>query len=162
MTARRIGGAVLALAGAVVVTLSAYLDWLPSRAPQDMPLDQLVETTLVGEASSYWTSIAVPLAAVTVLAALGAILQSRAVLWLAWLVGLAAAALWLIMRAADDTNAFSIGDLESGFWVCLIGLLVMLLGISSMGAKPVETAEEQLSVMDQDIPEPPPTPRSLP
>lgn len=161
MTPRRIGGAILALAGAVGVTLSAYLDWIPSRAPQDMPLDQLVDSTLVGDASSYWTSIAVPLAAVTVLAALGAILRSRSVLWLAWLVGLATVVLWLIMRLTDDTIDVGIGDLESGFWVCLIGLLVMLLGISAMGPRPAATADEPLSVLDQDFPERP-APPTLP
>jgi hypothetical protein len=157
----------LAVIGAVGVTASAYLNWLDDRAPwsepTNMPLESVFGTELTETASSYWTSLAAPLAAVTLLAVLAAILRSRIVLVLGWLVGLATAIAWVVMRLADDTTDVGVGDLRSGFWVALLGLAVMLIGIMSMGPRPVTVAkddeDEPLSVLDNELSEPP-TPRT--
>lgn len=139
MTTRRIAGATIAVIGAIGVTASAYLNWIDERAPwsepQDMPISSLFETSLAETSSSYWTSVAIPLAVVTLLAVLAAIVRSRIVLVVAFVVGLATAAVWTLMRLLDDTTDFAFDDLESGFWVCLLGLAVMLIGIISMGNK---------------------------
>lgn len=151
MTARWISGAILALVGAVGVTASAYLDWAADRTPQDMPLDRLFQTSVSEPPSSYWTSVAVPLAIVTVLGVLGLILRSRVMLTVAWLVGLATLVLWVVMNLADDSVDFAIGDLGTGFWVCLAGLAVMLVGIASMGSRDAgATTDESLTMMERE------------
>lgn len=137
MTARRIAGATIAVIGAIGVTASAYLNWIDDRAPwsqpENMPISSLYETSLAETSSSYWTSVAIPLAVVTLLAVIAAVLRSRIVMIVAFVVGLATAAVWTLMRLLDDTTEFAVGDLESGFWIGLLGLAVMLIGIISMG-----------------------------
>lgn len=145
MNARRIVGAIIVVLGAVGVTASAYLNWIEDQVtwsePENMPISSLYETSLGETASSYWTSVAVPLAAVTLIALVGALLRSRVVLNVALVVGLATVALWVVMRLLDDTAGLAFADLESGFWVGLLGLAVMVIGIVSMGAAPTRPAD---------------------
>jgi len=162
MTARRVAGAFLALLGAVGVTASAYLNWFGDRTPEAAPLDRLFQSGVTEQASSYWTSVALPLALVTVLAVVGVILRSRIVLVVAWLIGAATLVLFVVQQA-NDTAGFAIGDLQTGVWVALAGLLVMLLGVLSMGgrahpepgwAEPRETvgARERAATIDDRVP----------
>ncbi len=135
MTGRRVAGAFLALLGAVGVTASAYLNWFADRTPQTVPIDRLFQSGVTGEASSYWTSVALPLALVTLVAVVGVILRSRLVLAVAWLIGAATLVLFVVQQANDSAD-FSVGDLQTGAWIAIAGLLVMLLGVASMGARP--------------------------
>ncbi|HEX6328292.1 MAG TPA: hypothetical protein VFZ72_17125 [Jiangellaceae bacterium] len=162
MTARRVAGAFLALLGAVGVTASAYLNWFGDRTPEAVPLDRLFQSGVTEQASSYWTSVALPLALVTVVAVVGVILRSRIVLVVAWLIGAATLVLFVVQQA-NDTAGFAIGDLQTGVWVALAGLLVMLLGVLSMGgrahpepewAEPRETvgARERAATIDDRVP----------
>jgi hypothetical protein len=130
---QRIGGAVVAVVGAVGVTASAYLDWFRGRDATDIPLERLFQTSVTEAPSSYWNSMALALSLVTVLGVLGALLLSRFVLTLGWLIGVATLVLWLVMSANDDALSVSVGDLEAGAWVCAAALLVMLAGIIGMG-----------------------------
>jgi uncharacterized membrane protein YhaH (DUF805 family) len=124
-----------------------------------MPLDSLFGAELTEAASSYWTSVAVPLAVVTLLAVIGAVLRSRIMLGAAWLVGMATVVLWLVMRRLVDMTDLGLGDLESGFWVALLGLAVMLIGITGMGPRPAreEAEDEEPSLLESEFPEPPST-----
>jgi len=140
MTARRVAGAFLALLGAVGVTAGAYLNWFGDRTPETTPLDRLFQSGVAEQASSYWTSVALPLALVTVVAVVGVILRSRIVLVVAWLIGAATLVLFVVQQA-NDTPGFSIGDLQTGVWVAFAGLLVMLLGVLSMGGRAQPEAE---------------------
>lgn len=133
ITRQRIGGAVVAALGAVGATASAYLDWFGGQAADDIPLERLFQTEVSDQASSYWNSVALPLAVVSLLGVVGAILLSRFVLSLGWLIGVAALVLWIVMQAIDDGADFSVGDLEAGVWVCAASLLVMIAGIVAMG-----------------------------
>ncbi|TDD71550.1 hypothetical protein E1262_05190 [Jiangella aurantiaca] len=132
-TRQRVAGAVVAFVGALGVTASAYLDWHGGRDATEIPLERLFQTSPVGEPSSYWNSMALALASVTVLGLLGALLLSRFVLGLGWLVGLATLVLWIVMSANDDSLSVSVGDVQAGAWVCAAALLVMLIGIIGMG-----------------------------
>jgi hypothetical protein len=131
---QRISGAVVALVGALGVTASAYLDWYRGLDPTDIPLERLFQTSIsTGDPSSYWNSMALALSLVTVLGLVGALLLSRFVLGLGWLIGVATLVLWIVMSANDDLLTVSVGDLQAGVWVCAAGLLVMLVGIIAMG-----------------------------
>jgi hypothetical protein len=162
MTARRVAGAFLALLGAVGVTTSAYLNWFGDRTPEATPLDRLFQSGAAEQASSYWTSVALPLALVTVVAVVGVILWSRIVLVVAWLIGAATLVLFVVQQA-NDAAGFSIGDLQTGVWIAFAGLLVMLLGVLSMGgraqpeagwAEPRETvgARDRAATTDDRVP----------
>ena len=135
MTARRVAGGFLALLGAVGVTASAYLNWFDDRTPETVPIDRLFQSGVTEEASSYWTSVALPLAIVTLLAVIGLVLRSRLILVVGWLIGVATLVLFVVQQANDDAD-FSVGDLQAGAWVALAGLIVMLLGLASMGGRP--------------------------
>ena len=139
MTRRqRAGGAVLAAVGALGVSASAYLYWFDGREATDIPVERLFQTDVSGTASSYWTSVAIALALVTVLGVVGAILQSRLVLVLGWLIGVATLALWVVMQAidnVDDDLDFTANDAQAGAWACAVALLVMLIGIVAMGPR---------------------------
>lgn len=160
MTARRIAAAFLAMLGAVGVTASAYLNWYADSPPESIPLDRLFETGITEEATSYWMSVALPLALVTVVALVGVLLRSRLVVLVAWLIGLATLVLFVVMQAREDAE-FSFGDLQTGVWVALAGLIVMLIGLVNIEPPaPVLESEEPLTVMQTDryAPAPPPPP----
>lgn len=137
MTIRqRAAGAVVAVIGALGVTASAYLDWYGGRDATEIPLERLFQTSVAGAPSSYWNSMALALALVAVLGVLGALLLSRFVMGLGWLIGLASLVLWIVMSANDDTVSVSASDIQAGAWVCAAALLVMLVGIIGMGRGP--------------------------
>lgn len=134
-TRRRVGGAVLAALGALGTTAGAYLDWFGGRAADELPLERIYQGDVVETASSYWNSMALPLAVVSLLGVLGALLTSRFVLSLGWLVGVAAMVLWVVMQMRDDAVDLGLADLQTGVWVSTAGLLVMLVGIIAMGRR---------------------------
>lgn len=139
MTSRqRAGGAVLAVIGALGVTASAYLDWFRSRDATDIPLERLFQTDVSDGASSYWNSLALPLAVVTVVGVLGALMVSRFILVIGWLIGVATLVLFIVMQSNDDAFPLGVGDLQAGVWVCGAALIVMMLGIGSMGSGEAE------------------------
>ena len=150
MTSRRIAGAFLVLLGAVGVTASAYLNWYDGRPAEHTPLDRLFQADVAGDAVSYWTSVAVPLALVTFVTVVGLLLQSRLVVAVGWMIGLGTLVLFTIMQSRDATD-FSIGDLQSGAWVAVAGLALIVLGVASMGPPPPEpVSDEPLTVMQTD------------
>lgn len=153
MTRQRAGGAVLAAIGAIGVTASAYLYWFDDREATDIPVERLVQTDVSGTASSYWTSVAIALAVVAVLGVVGAILQSRLVLVIGWLVGVATLALFVVMQAVDNANddlGFTANHVQAGAWACAVALIVMLIGIVSMGPRDRTVATEVPA--DADVP----------
>jgi hypothetical protein len=122
--------------GALGVTASAYLDWLDDVMPTEMPLERLFQTEVSGTASSYWTSVAAPLALVGVLGVIGALMRSRLVLTVAGLIGVATLALWIVMQALDmSPEDLEPSDYQSGVWVCVAGLVVLFIGVLSMGSR---------------------------
>lgn len=122
--------------GALGVTASAYLDWLDDVMPTEMPLERLFQTEVSGTASSYWTSVAAPLALVGVIGVLGALMRSRLVLTVAGLIGIATLGLWIVMQALDmSPEDLEPSDYQSGVWVCVAGLVVLFIGVLSMGGR---------------------------
>lgn len=132
-TRQRATGAVIAVIGALGVTASGYLDWFGGRDATGIPLERLFQTSSVGTPSTYWNSMALALAVAGLLGVLGALLLSRFILTLGWLIGVAALVLWIVMSVNDDTLSVSAGDLQAGVWICGVALLVFLVGIIGMG-----------------------------
>lgn len=133
---RRTAGAVVAALGAAGVAASAYLEWFDDQTPRDMPFERLFQTEISGDASSYWTSVAAPLAIVGVIGLIGLLLRSRLVFTVAGLVGLATLVLWIIMTAIDlSPNDLEAADYQPGVWVCAASLVILLIGIIGMGRR---------------------------
>lgn len=156
MSGRRTVGAVLATVAALFVTSSAYLDWFEDVTAMDTPLHRLYETSVSADAAaSYWRSVALPLAVVTIVAVIGLIARSRFVLSVAWVVGAATWGLFVLMLANDETVEFAFADLQAGAWQAVAALGVMLVGILIMGRPPreevvdAEEAAEPLVVEEQ-------------
>lgn len=132
-TRRSVGGAAVAVVGATGAVASTYVNWLAGRAAHDLPLERIYQSEVVSQASSYWNSMAVPMLAAWALGALGALLLSRFILILGWLVGVATLVAWVVMQLRDDSGDAGFGDLQLGVWACAVSLLVMLAGIVAMG-----------------------------
>jgi hypothetical protein len=127
-------GALLGAVGALGVTASAYLDWFAGRMPTEIPLERLFSTDVSGTASSYWTSMAAPLALVGIVGVLGGLLRSRLVIVVAGLIGLATLVLWVLMQAADmSPEDLHPSDYQAGLWVCVASLAVLAGGVLLMG-----------------------------
>jgi hypothetical protein len=122
----RPAAAVLALLGALGIGFSAYLDWLDSRAPDEIPIRLLIDD-ITGEAPSYWRSLALPLVIASVLGILGVVLRSRGVLALAFIAGLGTF-VWWIVREADLRDELDVSDFEAGAWVLVGSAAALLIG----------------------------------
>jgi peptidoglycan/LPS O-acetylase OafA/YrhL len=116
-----------------------------------MPIRHLVQATATGEASTYWTSMAAPLAVLGILGVLGALLRFRLLLGFAWMTGVAVTVLWILMRVISSATSQSSesADLRYGVWVCVAGLVIIMVGIAVMGPRR-EEIEAPLSVFDDD------------
>ena len=153
---RRTAGAVVGALGALVVTASAYLDWYADQMPTDIPLERLFQTEVSGDASSYWTSVAAPLALAGVVGVIGMLLRSRLLLSVAGLIGLATLVLWIVMTAIDlSPEDLDAADYQPGVWVCAAGLVILLIGIVGMGRRyreviPTEPADYDRAPRDYD------------
>lgn len=136
--------------GALIVAGSAYLTWFGGQSPNEIPLAQLVQAGDAGSTSEYWGSIAAALGAVGILGPLGALLQSRFVMGLAWLVGVGTVGLlWLMLMIGDRIGP---DDPGIGVMLCLGGLLVLLIGLVVMGPRR-DAVDAPLSVFDGDPPQ---------
>jgi hypothetical protein len=122
----RPAAAVLALLGSLGIGFSAYLDWLDSRAPDEIPIRLLIDD-ITGEAPSYWRSLALPLVIASVLGILGVVLRSRRVLALAFIAGLGTF-VWWIVREADLRDELDVSDFEAGAWVLVGSAVALLIG----------------------------------
>lgn len=147
---RRVVGALVGAIGALVVAGSAYLTWYGGQQPNEIPLAQLIQGGDAGTTSDYWGSIAAALGVVGILGPLGALLRSRFLLGLGWLIGAGTVGLlWVMLTIGDRMGP---DDPERGVLVCLGGLLVLLIGILVMGPRR-EAVEAPLSVFDGDPPQ---------
>lgn len=148
---RRGIGAMIAGVGGLLCFVSGFLSWYGAAAPYEMPIRELVQASATGSATSYWGSVAAPLAILGAMGMLGALLRSRLLLGLAWLIGVATLVLWGLMRAianATDQPPAS-ADVRFGLWACVAGLLIVLLGIAVMGPRR-EEVDASLSMFDDD------------
>ena len=150
---RRTTGAAACAVGVLLMTGSAYLTWYSGEAASSLPIAQLVQATPEGAASSYWRSLAAPLAILGGVGLLGAAIRSRVLLGFAWLIGVTTLVLWAIMRAiakatdkVDEAASAGVGPL-----VCVVGTVIVLAGIAFMGPR-AEEVEAPLSVFDDDSP----------
>ncbi|PSL03740.1 hypothetical protein CLV30_107221 [Haloactinopolyspora alba] len=151
---RRTIGAITGAAATLVCAGSAYVRWYDGRAPHELPITQLVRAGEDGVASGYWESVAAPLAVLGAVGVLGGLVRSRLLLGLAWLTGVATIALWWIMRLIGQATDQAPPDatLDYGRWLCVGGLVLLLIGIAVMGPRR-EEVEAPLSVFDDEPPE---------
>lgn len=152
--ASRAGGAALAALGGIGASASAYLYWHDGRDATEFPIERLFQTGVTGDASSYWSSVAIVFGVVAALGVIGAVLRSRFVLTLGWLIGVLALAAWVTLQAVDavDNNVdLSANDIQAGAWACALALVVMLAGIVGMGPKKRDDDEDEApSLADDD------------
>ncbi len=148
---RRTIGAIIGGAGSLVCGASSLVRWYADDPPRVLSSTQLVRAGEADEAAGFWTSMAAPLVIVAVLGLLGALMRSRLLVGLAWMGGVATAALWGLMRLIGVVVGAGPADLDIGFgvWLCVVGLLAMLVGVVVMGP-PREEVEAPLSMFDDD------------
>ncbi|MBD0292430.1 MAG: hypothetical protein ICV70_02500 [Jiangellaceae bacterium] len=130
---RRINSTLLTALGAVGVAVSAYLNWFDGRPPTQIPLARLLQTQVTGNAASYWTSMAAPLALAGLLGLAGAVLRSRLAIAIAGLAGLGTLVCWVLMQALDlSPDNLGAADYEIGLWICVGSLGLLLVGLLGM------------------------------
>lgn len=148
---RRTTGAIIAAAGALLCAISAYVSWYGDRAPYELPLRHLASTGAPGAVSGFWASVAAPLIVVAGLGALGALVRFRFVLGLAWMVGVATLVLWGLMRAIGTATESAPAGVSTGngVWVCVAGLVLIIVGIMVLGPRK-EEVDAPLSMFEDD------------
>lgn len=136
--------AVLATIGALAVAASSYFDWLGNRSPRDTQLERLLlQSDSTDAASSYWMSMAAPLAVIGALGVLGTLALSRLVLWLTFLLALATVALWATGAVFDAApGGLVLADVQPGAWVNLGGVILLLIGAAALRQRTDEDDEE--------------------
>lgn len=151
---RRTIGSLIAVAGAIALAVSAYLDWHAGLRPLDMPLQRLVRAETTIEVSSYWKSVAAPLVIGAGIGALGSAFRSRILVGLSLIVGVLSAGMWLAMLVIDGGGFGGgigglAGELDAGWWTCTLALITLLLALITMG--PVDDEiEERLTVFEHE------------
>jgi hypothetical protein len=134
-------GALVGAVGALGIAASAYLDWFAGQMPTEIPLERLFATDVSGTASSYWTSMAAPLALAGLIGVVGGLLRSRLTLLLAGLLGFATLVLWVLLQAIDlAPEDLGASDYEAGVWVCVASLAVLAGGVLLMGGRTPKTS----------------------
>lgn len=132
MTAIRPRAAVLATVGALGVASSAYFDWFGNDSPRQIRLERLLmQPDANGQATSYWLSMAAPLAVAGAIGVLGTLLLVRLLVWLSFLVGLVTVALWAT-ETAFDVAEIQANDIQPGAWISLGGLVLLVIGAAAL------------------------------
>ena len=137
--------AVLATVGSLGFAASEYMAWFDSRAADTVPLVRMLLGGSPTDTSvSYWQSMAAPLVVVGALGVLGALALSRAVLWIAILLGLATLGLWGTNELTDrGTSGLGLDDFGAGAYVAVASILVLLVStIALRGGSDTEEANE--------------------
>jgi hypothetical protein len=148
MTDIRPRAAVLATVGALGVASSAYFDWFADNSPRQIRLEQLLmQPDANGQATSYWLSMAAPLAVAGAIGVLGTFLLVRLLVWLSFLVGLVTVALWAT-ETAFDVAEIQLNDIQPGAWVSLGGLLLLLIGAAALRRR--RPADEEAPAEDDE------------
>jgi hypothetical protein len=140
--------AVLATIGAAGLGASAYFVWLTNRAPELIPLRKLLFVgEVAGDAPSYWQSMAAPLVVISALGLLGALVLSRLILLIGFLLGLTTLGLWIATDLLEVEGGISLDKIGTGVWVNLGSLLVLLVGLIALrrGGEEDEDEDDEFS-----------------
>jgi hypothetical protein len=124
----------LCLLGAATLAVSALFDWLSvdSSAPRAFPLRDLLYG-VSGHTAGFHASLAVPLLAALVLAALAAVFGVRLLSVLAFAVAFVTTGLWTTWEAISHSKhgtSFGPGSWRSGYWAVLFALLVLVVAMA--------------------------------
>lgn len=145
--------AVIATLGAVAVAASAYFVWLADQSPLDIQVQRLLlQPDAADPASSYWMSMATPLVVIAGIGVLGTLLLSRLLVWLAFLLGLAALALWVTSVVYDSgAGELTVSAIQPGAWINLGGVLLLLVGAASLRRRGDEDDEDEEDFATQPL-----------
>jgi hypothetical protein len=157
MTDIRPRAAVLATIGALAVAASAYFDWLGSRSPDQIPVEQLLLQPDPAEtAASYYQSMATPLVVVGAIGVLATLFLSRALLWVTFLLALATLGLWVTTVVLEvDPGELVVSDIQAGAWINLGAVILILIGAAALRRRDDDDLD------DEDEFETPPLTRQL-
>jgi hypothetical protein len=136
--------AVLATIGALAVAASAYFDWLDSRSPDQIPVEQLLLQPGPAEtAASYYQSMAAPLVVIGAIGVLATLFLSRALLWVTFLLALATLGLWVTTVVLEvSPGDLAISDVQPGAWINLGAVVLLLIGAAALRGRGDEDMDE--------------------
>ncbi|MET9427268.1 MULTISPECIES: hypothetical protein [unclassified Streptomyces] len=136
---RNVIGSALALVGAAAAVWSPFRAWYDGRLGRDYRVADLF-TGITGTRSDLWMSILLPLAVGALVALVGIVTRSRALVGLAGLVVLGFTVLWMVRQAQvadglafDDPGSAGVGW---GVVIALVGGALLLLGAAVMRGRP--------------------------
>lgn len=116
---RAVLGWLLVLVGGAVAVLGSWRPWWTGRSGEGIPLEELVTAPGSGQAFVLW-SLALPVLVGVVLAVLGLVRTSRAVIALGGVLAALPVVLPLALRH------IAVGDVEQGAWNVACGAALIL------------------------------------
>ncbi|GGQ04821.1 hypothetical protein [Streptomyces roseolilacinus] len=134
---RNVIGAVLALVGSVAAVWSPFRAWYDGRLGRHYEIDDLFGGITSGRAD-LWTSLLLPMAFAALLALVGLVLRSRAVVALAGVAVLGFTVLWMVRQGQAEGSLTVSGDgrgLGPGTGLALGGGLLLLLAAVVMAGR---------------------------
>jgi len=147
--------AVLATIGAAGIGASAYFVWLAGRTPERIPLRKLLLVgEVTGDAPSYWQSMAAPLVVVSALALVGAVLLSRLVLLVAFLLALTTAGLWVATDLLETDGPITVDIIGIGAWICAGAMFLLFIGLCALRKRDTDDEDVETDEDEPDAEEP--------
>ena len=96
--------------------------------------------------------MATPLVVIAGIGVLGTLLLSRLLVWLAFLLGLAALALWVTSVVYDSgAGELTVSAIQPGAWINLGGVLLLLVGAASLRRRGDEDDEDEEDFATQPL-----------
>ncbi|MDQ0794689.1 hypothetical protein [Streptomyces sp. B1I3] len=135
---RNVLGSVIALIGAAAAVLSPFQHWYGNRLGRDYRIQDLFGG-ITGAHAAVMTSILLPFMFAALVALIGVVLRSRAVVAVAGLIVLGFTVLWMV-RQGQAAGSLSVGGdgsgLRPGVAYAAAGGLLLLLGAVLMSGRP--------------------------
>lgn len=126
---------VIALLLAVALGGSQFLPWVGDRAAIEIPWRSVLSPGTV-VADGWIASLGLPITVLAVLAAIGALVNSRAVVVIAGLLAVAVPLAWILINAIDDKGGVPISAIRYGAYVAAAsGFLLLLLAAVAADAR---------------------------
>ncbi|MGY1436318.1 hypothetical protein [Streptomyces reniochalinae] len=131
-------GSLLALIGAAAAVYSPFRPWYDGRLGRDFRLDALFQSAgITGAGAALFTGLFVLMLVAAVIAVLGVLARSRALVLVSGVLALGFTVLWMVRQgqAAGSLTAGGTGGLASGAWLGLGGGVLLLLAGAMMAGR---------------------------